>query len=428
MVVKRKYKGYDFVELDNGLTVVLKKTLAKNIVARTRVNFGSINEKDNEKGLIHLLEHAICESGTKKYSPEEVIEIREGFGYFDASVNLGRTFFNYGFLPEYFETYLDLITESLFNPRFDKKSFENQKQVVLRELSQRKGKPNFIDSVKFKKALYREHPARYSGFGKEKLIEKASVKDMERLHLRGYHPNNMEIIIAGNLSDNIEELITKYFENFPPGQDTRLDFPKLQKLEDKTTLHTYAPDLYNHDVPEESSSEITLGWVAPHNLHPDYHANFILCQILGNDENSRLFKELRTKKGLVYGINTDMSGAYNTGVNFVLTISPSRLQEEVIDNIFREMNRIRRNGVTKKETKRIKDSAKYEIASYSGTNMGAIQEVERILDLDRNFEDIMGAYDKITPEDVQKMAEKYHPQSRDDGKYVLWIRDPLKKD
>jgi predicted Zn-dependent peptidase len=102
MVVKRKYKGYDFVELDNGLTVVLKKTLAKNIVARTRVNFGSIHEKDNEKGLIHLLEHAICESGTKKYSPEEVIEIREGFGYFDASVNLGRTFFNYGFLPEYF--------------------------------------------------------------------------------------------------------------------------------------------------------------------------------------------------------------------------------------------------------------------------------------------------------------------------------------
>ncbi len=428
MVVKRKYKGYDFVELDNGLTVVLKKTLAKNIVARTRVNFGSINEKDNEKGLIHLLEHAICESGTKKYSPEEVIEIREGFGYFDASVNLGRTFFNYGFLPEYFETYLDLITESLFNPRFDKKSFENQKQVVLRELSQRKGKPNFIDLAKFRKALYREHPARYSGFGKEKLIEKASVKDIERLHLRGYHPNNMEIIIAGNLPDNIEELITKYFENFPSGQDTRLDFPELSKLEKKTILHTYAPDLYNHDIPEESSSEITLAWIAPHNLHPDYHTNFILCQILGNDENSRLFKELRTKKGLVYGINTNMSGAYNAGVNVVLTTVPSRLQEEVIENIFRQMNRIKKKGVTKKETEKIKNAAKYGIASSSGTNMGAIQEVERILDLGRNFEDIMKAYDKITPEDVKKMAEKYFPEDRDNGKYVLWIRDPLKKD
>ena len=424
-ILNGRFREY---KLDNGLVVALQDTPTQTIAGVLRVNFGPVHEKKGEEGLAHFLEHCLVTGGSRKYSPEESDRFRGNLGYHNAITSLGRIVFYSMMLPEDFEKWLEFISDSAFYPRFDANMVDGERGRVLREFADTKSAPEFRMNKALTTAFCRGHPTGIFKLGKESVVSNANGSNLRTFHSRGFHPNNMDLLIAGALPPETTDFIEKYFASKNPGQNTRIDFPKLLPLDDKVIIHESAPDLYNEESPQESSAMINLCFVCPPDSSREIYPVRILSQILGVGGSSRLFRRLGLEMGLAYEINTSCNGEYNRGVFEIDGSVPSKRLKEAIDNIFLELQKVREEGISELELSRAKKLAKYSVASNYDSNEGHINAMALRLDNGISPEELLDNYASVTLDDVVQVARKYFPRDRETGKYVLGIRDPLKKD
>ena len=419
--------NYREIVLDNGFSIVLQETPTRTISSVLRINHGGLHEKDGEEGLAHFLEHCIMSGGTEKYNPERLEEIRDCFGEVGASTGPGRTMYNASFLSEDFENYLDFISELVFSPRFDNERINGERQRVLREIADAKTSIAARDNYAFKNETYRGHPINHWVLGKEDVVGKSSINDLRKFHRRGYNVNNMDLAIVGGLPRNVEELVRNYFNYKSLGESGKIDFPLLQPLERSVILHRNAPDLYNGSNQDESMSHIGISLITVPDLHEDNYAVRMISYILGGDASSRLFKKIGLEKGLAYSVKSDCSGDYNAGVMSINASVPSKRQEEAVDAIFDEMRKFREEKIPERDVDRPKRIIRYRVGRMLESNGGHLYAINEKRDTGRKPEDFLNGYDAVTSQRINEVANKYLPTSREDGKYVLILRDPLKK-
>ncbi len=422
-------KDYKEFKLDNGLTVALQETPSQTVAGALRVNHGALNEEKGEEGIAHFLEHAIVTGGSKKYSPQQTDEIRTNFSHKTFSTSLYKTAFEAGMLPENTEIFLDYISDTVLNPRLDRRELEQERSRILRETSDKKSKPNFKDNKALNEAFFgKDSPQTYFILGDEEVIKSANEEDLRNFHERGYHPNNMDLILVGALPDNIEDLVHKNFSNYPRGDVSELQIPRNPPLYEASFIHTSAPDLINKDNPDQSSAKLNINLFYPTITDEDIYAAGILSMILGGGSESMLFNTLSRKNSLAYSITSLFNKTdKNTGqLKIEANIDPAK-SEEAIDLIFHEMNNLREQIVVpEKVLDGIKRDFKYQVATSYETNFGRLKAIESKLDngltVDQHFE----RAETVTPDQVREVAQKYLPESRANGKYALLLRDPLK--
>jgi len=336
---KNNYREY---KLDNGLVIALQNTPTQTVASKLRVNFGSSHEREGEEGMAHFLEHCLVTGGSQKYNPLTADEIRGSFGSSNAFTSIGGTFFVGDMLTENLEKWLDYVSDHTLKPRFDKKRVNKERGRVLREISDAKSNSTYFANQEFNVILYRGHPKGKSNLGKEEIIKEVDLEKIKEFHSIGFHPNNMDLIIAGNLPENIEEIIDKYFGPIPKGNNTRKKFPEGKPLQEKTIIHRPAQYRYNADNPEESSAHLTLSCIFPANLHPDEYALRTMSRILGGeDTNSFLFQNMSLGKGLAYDVSTSYNGDFNCGEWNAHADVPANRINESVDTIFEEIERIK---------------------------------------------------------------------------------------
>ncbi|MEK6952403.1 MAG: pitrilysin family protein [Nanoarchaeota archaeon] len=418
--------GYREYRLDNGLLVALQSTPTETVAAELRINYGPSHEKEGEEGLAHFLEHCLVTGGSSKYNPLTADNIRGSFGDSNAFTNIGRTNFIGQMLSEDLVSWLDYTADHVFRPRFDKDRVDGERERVLREISDAKSNPFHSVNIEFSTVFYRGHPKGRFILGKEEVVKNATQDIMKEFHRRGYHPNNMDLIIVGGLPEDIEEIIKKHFGIVSLGENTRREFPKLKPLSVKTILHRSAPERLNADDPDESSAEIFLRYLGPIRGHEDEYAVKTMNQILGGDTTSFLFQNVGLKKGLAYRIDISYNGDYNGGELGVNSAVPAKRINETVDAIFEEIRRMKTERVSNATVDRIRRMSKYGLAKTFESNEGHISAIEAKLDERITPESVILGYNLVTPEIVLEVANKYLPD-RDLGKYVLYIRDPLKK-
>ncbi len=423
-VINGNYREF---KLENGLLVALQETPTRTISSVLRINHAGLHERKGEEGIAHFLEHCIMNGGTEKYSPERLEEIRDSFGEAGASTGPGRTIFNTSFSSEDFEDYLDFISQLVFHPRFDEVRVNGERKRVLMEIADKKTSIVSRDNHAFRDEIYRRHPVNYWVLGDEEVVSSASINDLNKFHARGYNTNNMDLAIVGGLPKNIEELIRDYFTDEPSGESGKIDFPLLQPLEKSVVLHRDAPDLRNKENLEKSMSHIGIGLIVVPDLHEDNYAVRTMSHVLGGDASSRLFKKIGLEKGLAYSAGTNCDGDYNAGVMIVNASVPSKRQEEAIDAIFEEMRKLKQEKIPEKDGARIKKIIKYRVAEVLESNGGHLYAINERRDTNRSPEDFFAGYNAVTSEKIIEVANKYLPSSREDGNYVLLIRDSLKK-
>jgi predicted Zn-dependent peptidase len=255
-------------------------------------------------------------------------------------------------------------------------------------------------------------------------MAKATPDDLRAFHARGYHANNMDIVLVGNLPKGVEDLVRKYFEGKPTGEGRKFEFPPIAPLERQVVIHTSAPELYNNDSPEHSSAHFSLSFLVPSTLHEDSYALSILTCILGGDTHSRLFKAVSQCKQLAYGIGSSYETTYNKGVIKISGNIISKRQGEALETIFDEMEKLKSQPVNSTEIERIKRNWRYLIAKQFEANRGYIKEIERKIDYGQTTQQFLEEINRITPKKIMEVANRYLPSR--DGNYVLLIRDPLK--
>lgn len=417
--------SYREFTLDNGLVVALQNTPTDTVSARLRVHQGSFHERDDERGLSHLLEHCLLDGGTETLSPSDVREIADLWGYYNKFTSPEMTILAAELLSEDVHDWLNVVSGAVVFPRLDGKIVEQERNRVLREIETYRGKSRYALNASFRSALYRGHPIDNDSLGNIEIVQSASVDALRALHKRGFGARNMDLVLVGGLPKGIDESVKFYFNKVTSGSDLRPNFPVLSSLDAKVFLHQPLSSAANR---REAPARINLGLVGVPSMHSDTFSVQTLFYVLGGCPNSRLHTRLSSQGGLTYGISTDYSSDSSASVAITQTEVPAQQWSLAVDGIFEEMNRLRSEEIIARELKQVKKLRRFNIAQAIETNRDHINAIYELWRTGRTLADISAGYDRVTPEDILRVAKEYLPESLEHGKYVLAVQDPLKID
>lgn len=378
------------------------------------VGVGSRDEPEELNGVSHFLEHLLFK-GTEKRSAREISETFDSLG---AELNAFSakevTCFYARLLDEHLPIGVEVLSDMLQNSLFRAEDIDSEREVILEEISLYEDTPDDRIHDLFASVLWENHPLGKSVLGHIETVRSFSQEDILSFFSQHYVPNNLVVAAAGHLDHNkLVELIDKYFT-----PKTNLKFSRklfVPEVEPHLTVYTKKTE----------QAHICYGAQGFHARHQDRFALAILDNILGGGMSSRLFQEVREKKGLVYSIYSYNSLYSETGLFAIYAgTRPSKI-EQVVKLIKREINRILGDGITSDELHRSKNHIKGELVlglestSHRMSRLGKAELSDgELLSLDELVERIDG----VTVEDVNRIArEIFIPQ-----KMVLAVIGPFK--
>jgi predicted Zn-dependent peptidase len=340
---------YRKIVLDNGVRVVTERMpSAKSVTVGVWVNVGSRDEEKGEEGFSHFIEHMFFK-GTRTRSAMQISrEIDALGGEMNAFTGRETTTFYVKVLDQHLSQALALLSDLFHHAKFASKEIEKEKQVVLEEVRMVEDDPEDLAQDWHMEQALNGHP-----LGRPILGQAAVIRGLRRerlLHFveAHYHPGETVISVAGNF--NMKELVpllSRYFGNF-----TKPQRPKLNRWPPE--IHA---GLYTRRKPLQQA-HLCLGLKGLRLDHKDRYALHALNAAVGGSVSSRLFQEVREKRGLAYSIYSYASSYSDTGALTIYAATRPREATRVIDLVRREMKRFHRQGIDRDELQRVKEQIK----------------------------------------------------------------------
>ncbi len=388
--------------LSNGLRIIsapLSHTKAVSILIS--VGVGSRYEIKSQNGLSHFLEHMFFK-GTKK-RPKTIDIAREldlvGAGY-NAYTSEEETCFYVRSLSQHFDLALDVLFDILFNSKFDSKEIEKEKGVICEEIKMYQDLPQRYVHDLAKELFYGNTPLGRSTAGTIDLVKKFSRQDFLNYKKTFYNPNNMVITVAGDKSKfNWIKIIEQKF-NAIKNQDLQ-SFQAIKEIQNKPQSLVYNK--------KTDQAHLVLGVRTFSRKDPRRYALKIINNILGETMGSRLFTEVREKRGLAYYVSSDINEFQDAGYLFANAGVDTKRADSAIKVILDEFSRIKKNGVTQKELDHAKENLKgrfylgledsLEVASFLGEQELYWQSIE-------SPEEIINNLFKVNLKDVAALGKE----------------------
>ncbi|MFA5333139.1 MAG: pitrilysin family protein [Candidatus Nanoarchaeia archaeon] len=421
---KHKTLDFKYYTLDNGLIVAYKKTGNNTVSIDLNVGSGSLTEKDNEKGLCHLLEHCLYNGATAKYDVSQLSEIKSNFGYTNAFTAVKPICFSGEMLKEDAEIYLDFISQVAFNSRFDESTLNQEKERVLREISDRKINISSEHIQLFDKAFFGDLKNAYNVLGDEETVKNASVIDLNNIYGRNFNASNMGLFLYGGLPDNIENLIKTYFGGYPKGKRFMFNTQKYTPNPTESFLYFKVPYFLNKENPKLSSAELNLRVIAPNSDEKYFYEMQILNDILGNSYNCLLFNEISKKKGLAYNINSKFIESQYNFISISGMVSAMKY-EEATSSIFDIFSKLRSELIPEDLLIKNIKSNKFQLSKIYESNQGNINMMKANIYDNFDINDVFDIMKNINSESIREAANIYLPENINDKKYTLMIRSPF---
>ena len=411
------------VTLSNGMVLYLLEDHELPLIRiEAMVKTGSLYEPFDKVGLAGLTGTVMRTGGTHQMSGDELdetlellaAEVESGIGLDAGSVSLDV-------LAKDFERGLELFSEILKNPAFDEKKLDLAKKQVMEGIRRRNDSPSSIASREFLKLLYgSKHP--YARETTLQTISSITREDLVAFHQKYYHPNSVLMGITGDFRK--KEMIRRIQKTLGPWKKQKVEFPQVPPVEVR-----YTPSV-NYVERDITQTYLRMGHLGIRQDNPDFFAISVLDDILGEQGfTSRLFQEIRTRRGLAYSVGTIFHpGNFDLGTFYAYAQTKADSNHQVISAILDEIRRIQTQPVSEEELKQAKDSF---LNSYVFSFSSPIQIVSRQISLEyyglpANFlEDFRNHVAKVTREDIQRVAKKYlHPE----GLVLLAVGKPDKFD
>jgi zinc protease len=281
--------------LPNGIVVLVVENQAADIIAgRIFVRAGSCYEHREKAGLAHLLS-SVMTKGCDGLSSLEIAEKVESVGA-SLSTDAGTDYFLLS-LKTVSADFADILTLSgllLRSPTFPETQVELEKRLALQDIRSQKEQPFNLAFEQMRQAMYQEHPYSMSVLGTETTISSITRADLVEFHQTHFRPDNIVISIAGRITPQAAlDLVGEVFGDWTQPTQLRpiLDLPAIS-VTPKSCLKPL----------NTQQSIVMLGYMGPSVSAPGYAALKLLSTYLGNGLSSRLFVELREKRGLAYEV------------------------------------------------------------------------------------------------------------------------------
>jgi len=342
---------YCQVRFSNGLKlVVIPKKSSKTATTLVLLPIGSRYEPSNLHGASHFIEHMMFKGTKKRPSSLAIAQELDGIGA-DYNAFTGKDYTGYWIktVNNKIEIALDVLSDMLFNSLFDPREFHQEKGVILEEIKMYQENPLFYINDFFESTLYQNHSLGQLISGQLSDVKKMSRRDLLEYKKSFYQPNRMVISVSGGVKKSeIFNLVKKYFgQERGKAKKNGFNVFEPQKNKGKHRIKILFKDL--------KQVQIALGGLAYHYTHPKIEALRLLSVILGGNMSSRLFTEIRVKKGLAYAINTDLNIYQDTGNYGVFAGVDKDKILEATEIILKELKKTKDKGVTKEELSRAKD-------------------------------------------------------------------------
>ena len=385
--------------LSNGIGVVLKPMPhAQSMAAGIWVRAGGRYETEERAGISHFLEHLLFK-GTKRRTCEVLKQQVEGVG---GSLN--------GFTAEEFTCYMakvphrhgrravDVLADMVRAPLLRADDIEKEREVVIEEIRMYEDSPGQYVHDLFSRLLWPDHPLGMLLSGTIDSVRRITRQDILSYWQRMYQPRHLLVSCAGAFDpDSLVQQLRGAFGTMRPRPVAH--FPRAPRPR-------RGPQVRVWNKPTEQT-HLCIGTYAIPRRHPDRFALELLNVALGGNMSSRLFREVREKRGLVYEIGTQIKRFEDTGAFFVYAGCETGKLAGTIQTVFTEFGRVRRSSISQAELRRAKDY-------YAGQlTMGLEDPMDHMLWIGEQAVTVgrVGKIDallhhirKVTAEDIRRVA------------------------
>jgi zinc protease len=399
-----KPKGpYKRLKLKNGLSVLLIENHKSPVVSvQMWVKTGSADEGKGEEGISHFIEHLVFK-GTSKYEMGEIASTVEASGgELNAYTSFDQTVFYVNISREFADVGLDVISEMMGFPRFDKGEIDSEREVVIEEIKRGNDSPGRQASRLLFSSVYKKHPYGIPVIGYDKIIKKVTKKTLVDYYQSRYIPTNMHLVVAGDFSS--DEMGRKIDETF--GRMKMFKFRNVKRVKEPKQD---GPRVKVAKAAFEEA-QFHIAWRVPGADHKDVPALDLLAMIFGQGDTSRLSQKLRLEKAVTNSIG---AGTFTPKDNGLFTVSGSLNVDqfsEAFEILKTELERMATVAPSADEMKRA-------ITNLESEEFYAMETIEGVARKAGSFENLMGDYAyfqkflkqvyALTPDDILKAARKY---------------------
>ena len=396
--------------MDNGLKVILEENKTAPVVAlQIWVKIGSADERDEEAGMCHFVEHMLFKGTEKRKVREAAREIESLGGTINAYTSYDQTVYHITLASRYAETGLDILSDAIQHSTFDPLEFEREREVILEEIRRGEDDPSRRLFKQTMAILYRQHPYRRPVIGYEKTIRSIQRDKMVSFFKKWYAPNHMVLIAVGDFNtDEMEGKVRSTFKEFKPSPErfpNRIPEPKQGETQAMTSHGNFKETYLQIALPISSARD------------EDTPALDVLSHLLGGGEPSRLVQKIKLEKGLVHSIYASSYTPKEPGLFIIGATLTAENVEKTIEAILEEVNRLRTEGVTAEELHRVKVNIESNLIYGRQTVQGQAGKIGfyEVAAGDVQFEkEYMRRVALLQNEDIQKVLTKYfkgHPLS-----------------
>jgi len=384
--------------LPNGITLLTEAMPhVRSVAVGVWLKRGSRHETPAQSGISHFIEHMVFK-GTKQRSAEIIAaQVDSIGGHMDAFTAKEYASFHLKVLDEHLPLAVDILGDITMNPLFDPTEMTKEKKVIFEEINMVEDTPDDLVMELYTEAFWPRHP-----LGRPILGTKKSVGRFRRDELAGffrsvYRPGNIVIAAAGHLEhEATSRLVRRHFGPLSAGASPRNGGPPRP-----------ASRVVTRSKKELEQVHLCLGTPAYPQAHGDRYGVYILNTVLGGSMSSRLFQNVREKRGLVYSISSGVSAYSDAGTLTIYAGTSLDSVDEVVRLSLEELRRMKGEALPDDELRRAKDHLKGSLMlSLENTSSRMSHIARQEIYFGRTFvlDEILAGIESVTAQDVPRIA------------------------
>ncbi|MBF6591935.1 MAG: insulinase family protein [Ktedonobacterales bacterium] len=393
---------YERVTLPNGIRLLTERVMhVRSASVLCYFGVGSRYEHDAVAGIAHLIEHMLFKGSARYPTAQRISETIESVGgVLDAETGKESTIYSVKVVSRHFDLAMDLLADMLRRPRFERAELERERRVILEELGMYHDSPQDWVSVLAEEAFWPGMPLGREVVGTRESVAAMPLEALTAFYAAHYVPGNLVVSIVSDLPhERVAETVERLLGDWAPAA-----VPSWTPCPPPS-----GPPRIQLERRKTEQSNLLLLTLGLARTDPDHYPLVLLNTILGDSMSSRLFMEVREKRGLAYDVGSSAIGYHETGTFGVSAgVEPARLPE-ALGAILGELRRMRETPVSAEELTRAREYTKgrlalgledtFSVASWLGGQEALLGKIEEV-------DEVLAKLDAVTVEDIQRTAER----------------------
>jgi predicted Zn-dependent peptidase len=383
--------------LPNGLRLLTEQmSHVRSVSIGVWLARGSRHEPQEQSGIAHFVEHMLFK-GTGTRTAEDIAQTIDSIGgQMDAFTAKEYASYYIKVLDEHLPLAVEVLSDIVMNPAFSPEDIEREKKVVLEEIKMVEDTPDDLVHELFTEHFWENHPLGRPILGTKDTVESLTEPGLRRYFTDAYSAPNLIVAAVGNVEhDKVRELVMRAFEGVPVIAEAISGTPP--RVVPRTIIRNK----------ELEQTHVCLGTTGYPQDHEDRYSSYVLNTVLGGSMSSRLFQNVREKRGLAYAVFSGLSAYRDAGSITIYAGCANTAVEELIDVVIAELRRLKDEPLPASELQRAKDHLKGSLMlnlESTSSRMSHLARQEIYFDRQFGLDETLEGVERVTLDDVQRVA------------------------